>query len=152
MTPHELAAYQSKLNMTNVQLAARLRVAPETLARWRNGKQPIPADLDTRLQAAIASPPAPLGHAHPLAVAYWYTLEGELLDRAALDQLPVGAMYWEYLWGAMCRRTRAYHGISRSDGYDGICVPAEWCHIDVPHGTPAWVYDHAHYAVDLVLL
>ncbi len=51
MTPNELRKRREALLLTQAELAARLEVAPNTVARWERGERAIPPLLKHALQA-----------------------------------------------------------------------------------------------------
>ena len=50
MTGDELREKRQSLGMTQEQLAAELKVAPNTVARWERGERSIPPYLDLALE------------------------------------------------------------------------------------------------------
>jgi len=50
MTKDELKIFREKLGMTQSELAAALKVAPNTVSRWELGERKIPEFLDLALK------------------------------------------------------------------------------------------------------
>lgn len=140
MTPADLITWQLKLHATNKDVSSRLGVTPETYSRWRNGRQPMPHDLQARLAGIEPAMPAykpkplpPLGRheIRPFPRSPTCTLLGVWFDKQAHAALPAGTMYWEYDGrGFLRRRTKAPAGYS--DGYDGIFVELHEVGIPAP--------------------
>ena len=56
MTRTQLRALLQRLGLTQVGLARRLKVAPQTVRRWVGGQSPIPEAVALLLSAWVAHP------------------------------------------------------------------------------------------------
>ena len=53
ITPHQLRAARERLGLTQVELAEKLGVAGNTVARWERGEIPMPGELLPLALAAL---------------------------------------------------------------------------------------------------
>ncbi len=55
MTPHQLRSYRKRLGLTQVAFAERLRVAPNTVARWERGELGMRPSTERLIELLVRS-------------------------------------------------------------------------------------------------
>ena len=88
LSPREIKFLRMHMELTQAELARKLRVDDQTVARWEKGRVRLPGPADLALRASFLASPA----AHPEGLEIlkgWHDLVAQIVDQDQSDEVKI---------------------------------------------------------------